>query len=57
MHFGVIARLFRQILASGHKAELLQEGIFFALNFLPWESLLIKKLEIKKTKTTEYDNF
>ena len=57
MYFGVIARLFRQILASGHKAELLQEGIFLTLNFLPWESLLIKKLEIKKTKTTEYNNF
>ena len=23
-----------------------------ALNFLPWEFLLVKKLEIKKTKTT-----
>ena len=34
------------------KAELLLEGIFFALNFLPWEFLLIKKLEIDKTKTT-----
>ena len=29
-----------------HKAELPQVGIFFALNFLPWEFLLIKKLEI-----------
>ena len=27
------------------KAELTQVGIFFALNFLPWEFLLIKKLE------------
>ena len=34
------------------KAELQQEGIFFALNFLPWDFLLIKKLEINKTKTT-----
>ena len=57
MHFGVIARLFRQILASGHKAELLQEGIFFALNFLPWESLLVKKLEIEETKTTNFTTF
>ena len=24
----------------------------FALNFLPWDFLLIKKLEIEKTKTT-----
>ena len=35
-----------------HKAELPLEGIFFALNFLPWEFLLIKKLEIEKTKNT-----
>ena len=34
------------------KADLPLEGIFFALNFLPWEFLLIKKLEIEKTKTT-----
>ena len=34
------------------KAELPQEGIFFALNFFPWEFLLIKKLEIEKTKAT-----
>ena len=33
------------------KAELPLEGIFFALNFLPWEFLLVKKLEIEKTKT------
>ena len=35
------------------KAELPKVGIFFALNFLPWEFLLIKKLEIDKTKTTQ----
>ena len=34
------------------KAELQQVGIFFALNFLPWVVLLIKKLEIEKTETT-----
>ena len=34
------------------KAELLQVGIFFGLNFLPWQFLLAKKLEIEKTKTT-----
>ena len=39
------------------KAELPLEGIFFALNFLPWESLLVKKLEIEKTKTTKYTTF
>ena len=35
-----------------NKAELPQEDFFFALNFLPWKFLLIKKLEIEKTKTT-----
>ena len=36
----------------GPKAELPQVGyFFFKLNFLPWEFLLIKKLEIGKTKT------
>ena len=39
------------------KAELLLEGIFFALNFLPWEFLLVKKLEIEKNKTTKYTAF
>ena len=29
------------------KAELPLEGFFFALNFLPWEFLLVKKLEIE----------
>ena len=39
------------------KAESQQEGIFLALNFLPWEFLLIKKLEIEKPKTTQYTTF
>ena len=39
------------------KAELLLEGIFFALNFLPWQFLLIKKLEIEKIKTIKYTTF
>ena len=39
------------------KAELPLEGIFFALNFLPWEFSLVKKLEIEKTKTTKYTTF
>ena len=30
------------------KAELPQEGIFFPLNFLSWEFLSVKKLEIEK---------
>ena len=30
---------------------------YFALNFLPWEFLLIKKLDFEKTKTTEYATF
>ena len=33
------------------------EGIFFALNFLPWEFLLVKNLEIEKPKTIEYITF
>ena len=28
-----------------------------ALNFLPWEFLLVKKLEIQKNKTTKYTTF
>ena len=40
------------------KAELpLNRRYFFALNFLPWEFLLGKKLEIEKTKTTKYTTF
>jgi hypothetical protein len=35
-----------------YKVELPLEGIFFALDFLPWEFLLVKKLEIQKTKTS-----
>ena len=30
---------------------------FFALNFLPWDFLFIKKLEIEKTKTTQCTTF
>ena len=37
---------------SRNKAELPQVGIFFGLNFLPWEFLLVKKLKIDKTKAT-----
>ena len=39
------------------KDELTLEDIFFALNFLPWESLLVKKLEIEETKTTNFTTF
>ena len=39
------------------KPELPLEGIFFALNFLPWEFLFVKKLETEKTKTTKYTTF
>ena len=34
------------------KAELPQEGILFALNFLPWKFLLIKNLDFEKTMAT-----
>ena len=30
---------------------------YFALDFLPWEFLLIKKLDFEKTKATLYTNF
>ena len=39
------------------KAELPLEGIIFALNFLPWKPLLVKKLEIGKTNTVKYSTF
>ena len=39
------------------KAELLKVGIFFTLNFLPWEFLSIRKLEIEKTKAMYYISF
>ena len=37
-------------ISNQNKAELGQVGIFFALNFLPWEFLLIKMFEIEKTQ-------
>ena len=39
--------------ASSTKAELPQVGIFCCTQFPSWEFLLIKKLEIKKTKPTD----
>ena len=39
------------------KAELLKVGIFFTLNFLTWEFLLVKKLEIEKNKTIQCITF
>ena len=40
-------------LAIRAKAEFAEEGTFFSqTDFLPWEFLLIKKLEIEKTKPT-----
>ena len=35
-----------------NKAELLQEGIFFLIHLFAKDVLLMKKLEIKKTKPT-----
>ena len=35
-----------------HKAELLQEGIFFLIHLFARGVLIMKKLEIKKTKPT-----
>jgi hypothetical protein len=40
------------------KAEFTLVGNFFhEHSFLPWEILLIKKLDIEKTKTTQYTTF
>ena len=39
------------------KAELQQVGIFFCTQFSSLGFLLVKKLEIEKTKTTEYTTF
>ena len=47
-----ILNRFCEIAITAIKAESPQVSIFLALNFLPWEFLLIKKLEIDKTKTT-----
>ena len=41
-------------MSSSSKAELPNVGIFFALKFLP---LSINKLEIEKTKNTQYTTF
>ena len=37
---------------SSLKAELLQEGIFFLIHLFARDVLVLKKLEIKKTKPT-----
>ena len=53
-----MAWLHKKLVYANTKAEISLEGIFFALNFLPWEFfLIVKKLEIKKTKTTKYTTF
>ena len=39
------------------EAELLQVGIFFLIHLFAWEILLLKKLEIEETKTTQYSTF
>ena len=52
-----ILNRFCEIAITAIKAESPQVGIFLALNFLPWEFLLIKKLEIEKTNTTYSTTF
>ena len=37
---------------SSHKAELLKEGIFFLVHLFARDVLVMKKLEIEKTKPT-----
>ena len=40
------------LLIKGSKAELLQEGIFFLIHLFARDVLVMKKLEIEKTKPT-----
>ena len=54
--FGIVGP-FIFLWTFGSKAELPQVGIFFTFNFLPWEFLLTKKLEIDKNKTIYYTTF
>ena len=42
--------MFEFLLSTPVKAELLQEGIFFLIHLFAREVLLVKKLEIAKTK-------
>ena len=44
--------LFENYFHYDFKAEFMQEGIFFVLQLFAWWILLIKKLEIEKTKPT-----
>ena len=39
------------------KAELPLEGISLALNFLPWEFLLVKQLEIEKLRLLSFKSY
>ena len=39
------------------KLNYCKKVFLFALNFFPWEFLLMKKLEIQKTKTTQFTTF
>jgi hypothetical protein len=34
-----------------------KKAFHFALNFLPWEFLLLKKLDFEKSKATQYTTF
>ena len=56
-NFNKLQKASQNNISSPTKAELPLEGFFFSLNFLPWEFLLVKKLEINKTKTTLYTTF
>jgi hypothetical protein len=42
----------RYLLSAASKAELLQEGIFFLIHLFVRDVLVMKKLEIEKTKPT-----
>ena len=38
------------MIVGGHKTELLQEGIFFLIHIFARDVLVMKKLDIEKTK-------
>ena len=42
-------------MTTNHKVELLQEGIFFLIHLFARDVLVMKKLEIQKTKPTTFN--
>ena len=53
LHNGILTKIPFIPLKLNHRKTL----FYFALNFLPWEFLIIKKLDFEKTKATYYTIF